>query len=297
MKKAIKSISIFLIIMFICALSVSAASKPTVNIKRGSAVIDGKIDDIWQYAEDMPLDRVNPAIEGGVMTEARVYAKMLWDDEYLYILMVANDNTKFNTEGPLSQEDCFEVFFSLENVRTESYSEKNQFRFLYDLLTPLESGMRNLDNISPDPLQYIEIAGSDVPTGYIMEVKISAKIGINFSLKENMIIGIDFGYDDNADQGEARSTQLCWNTDGANVAAVPNAMGTIKLVNEDAIPPVVVEEVVNESPAEVSGEPAAPVVTPTAPQTSDAPVIAIFAVLLISGLGVIISAKSKKTRV
>jgi endo-1,4-beta-xylanase len=295
MLKTIKFISVFLVIMLICTCTIAAAAKPTVDVKRGSAVIDGQIDDIWQYVEEMKLDRVN----SGEPTDAVVYAKMLWDDENLYILMVANDKTKYNTDEFLSQEDCFEVFFDLNNLKTDAYTEPNQFRFLYDILTPFETGMRNLDNISENALEHIEIAGVEIDTGYIMEVKVNSKVGINFSLSANMEIGIDFGYDDNVDESDNRLGQSAWNSDGTdNVAAMPLAMGTIRLVNEEAMP-LAVEEVIEEAPAEPIPTEAVPApgvtsVNVTSPQTGNMTIIIMCAAFILSGLSVRFVVKRKK---
>ncbi|MCL1793703.1 MAG: CBM9 family sugar-binding protein [Oscillospiraceae bacterium] len=299
MFKAVKFTAIFLLFALMLSLGVAAEAKPTVEVKRGSAKIDGQIDDIWQYVEEMKLDRVND----GEKTDAVVYAKMLWDDDNLYILMVALDNTKFNTDEFLSQEDCFEVMLDLENKKTDSYSEPNQFRFLYDILTPLETGMRFLENISEDAWQHIEIAGVETDTGYIMEARINSKVGIDFTLKENMEIGIDFGYDDNTEGEGARAGQLTWNADGTdNVANVPLAMGTIKLVNEEAQPPTIEEEpepaeeaaAQTEPPAQAAPELPENAADSAAPQTGDAAAFVICAILGFGGLGVKLAAKRKK---
>ena len=291
MLKSLKFISILLVIMLLCGLS--AAAKETVDIKKGSVKIDGVIDDIWQYAEQMDCT----GLSTGERTDAKAYAKMLWDDENLYILFVATDNTRFEkTEGQLHRQDCFEIFFDLENKKTESYSEPNQFRFLYDIITPLETGMRNLDNIADDPLQYIEIAGVETSTGYVMEARINYKIGVNnFKLVENMLIGIDFGYDDNTLGDDVRTGQQTWNADGAEPSSNPSLMGTVRLVNIDALPPPAPEppEPEAEAPAETAppAEVAPPATAaPTAPQTGDAFTV-LLAVFAASGL---IAAKRRK---
>ena len=284
MLKSIKFISILLAILIACSLGVAA--KEIVNIKKGSVIIDGQIDDIWQYAEQMDCT----GLSAGEMTDATAYAKMLWDDENLYILFVATDNTRFEkTEGQLHRQDCYEVFFDLDNKKTETYSEPNQFRFLYDIITPLETGMRNLDNIAENPLQYIEIAGVETATGYVMEARINYKIGLNnFKLVENMLIGIDFGYDDNTTGENVRTGQQTWNADGAEPSGNPSLMGTIRLINVDGMPQIEEPEV--EAPAETTP----PTTTaPTAPQTGDA-FIVLLAVLAVSGLGVTFIAKRRK---
>ena len=297
MLKATKFLALVMVIMLLCTLSVFGAHKPTVDVKRGSVPIDTNIDDIWQYVEEMKLDVMNPAVEdaGPVSDYAKVYAKMLWDDDNLYILMVAYDNTPFTEPGPLSQEDCFEVFFSLNNTRSEAYTEVNQWRFLFDVATPFdETCMRNLPNISENPLQYMEIAGTATSYGYMMKLRLNKGIGIDFDLKPGQIIGIDFGYDDNTDGGAARAAQICWNTEGANVAGVPNAMGTIRLVMEDALPPPVEEVVEDVGGDEGAAETSAPATKPpTAAQTSDA-LIALISLVSVSGLGITFVSRKRK---
>jgi len=272
LKKLTATIIIIAVILSLCLLTITinAAAKPTENIKRGSAVIDGQIDEIWNYADEMKLDRFS--IEGPVTSSG--YAKMLWDDENLYAIVVITDTTKNNPSEAYHTEDCLEVFFDLNNKKTETYTEKNQFRFLYDIISPL--GMRNPENISENATDYIELAGSEPnATQYIYEFKINSKVGIDLAFKENMEIGIDFGYDDNTAGDNVRTGALTWNAEG-EVSGNPSMMGTVKLINEEAMPPITVEAAPAESvdiPAEVVNTPVKEAAVVTAPATNDIAVI------------------------
>lgn len=262
-KKLLTAILITAVIISVFTTNIIAAAKPTENIKRGSAVIDGYIDEIWDYVDEMVLDRFS--IEGD--TTASGYAKMLWDDENLYAIVVITDTTKNNETEALHTEDCLEVFIDLDNKKTTSYSEHNQFRFLYDIISPI--GMRNLENISDNATDYIEITGREPnDTQYIYEFKINYKIGIDFKLTENMEIGIDFGYDDNTKGDGVRTAALSWNAEG-DVPSNPSFMGTIKLINEEAMPIAVIIEEIPQVEENVEIGTTESITTVIAPATSD----------------------------
>lgn len=262
-KKLLTAILITAVIISVFTTNIIAAAKPTENIKRGSAVIDGYIDEIWDYVDEMVLDRFS--IEGD--TTASGYAKMLWDDENLYAIVVITDTTKNNETEALHTEDCLEVFIDLDNKKTTSYSEHNQFRFLYDIISPI--GMRNLENISDNATDYIEITGREPnDTQYIYEFKINYKIGIDFKLTENMEIGIDFGYDDNTKGDGVRTAALSWNAEG-DVPSNPSFMGTIKLINEEAMPIAVIIEEIPQVEESVEIGTTESITTVIAPATSD----------------------------
>ena len=286
LKKLTTTILIIAVIssLLVFTTNINAAPKPTENIKKGSAVIDGQVDEIWNYVDEMKLDRFS--IEGPVTSSG--YAKMLWDDENIYAIVVITDTTKNNETEAYHTEDCLEVFFDFNNKKTETYTEQNQFRFLYDIISPL--GMRNPDNISADATDYIELAGSEPnATQYIYEFKINYKVGIDLAFKENMEIGIDFGYDDNTEGDNVRTGALTWNAEG-EVSGNPSMMGTVKLINEEAMPPIVVEvapdPVTTPTAVAEAVQDTAPV---TAPVTSDIGIIFI----LIAALSVLVFKKIK----
>lgn len=275
MKRTIALILTVLMIASLFTLGVNAAAKPTVEIKRGTPVIDGVIDEIWEYADEMLMDRY--ALTGD--SKATGYAKMLWDEGNIYCLAVINDNTKSDQTTELYTEDCLEAFFDLDNKKTETYTEKNQFRFLYDIVSPL--GIRNPDNISEAYADYLKLAGAEPnATQYVYEFSINEKLGIDLKFEAGKVIGIDFGYDDNTNNDTTRTAILTWNAEGVEPSGNPSVMGTVKLVDIEAY----VEEIIEEAPAEAEAAPAEAEVAaadPVAPATYDISGV-IFAMLLVS---------------
>lgn len=240
MKRAITLILTVLMVVSLVTFGVNAAAKPTVEIKRGTPIVDGAIDDIWQYADEMALDRY--ALKGD--SKATGYAKMLWDNGIIYGLVVINDDTKSAQTTAMHTEDCLEVFFDLDNKKTTAYSEKNQFRFLYDIVSPL--GIRNTENISESWADHLKIAGSEPDaTTYVYEFSINEKLGVDLKFEAGKLIGIDFGYDDNTKNDSTRTAILTWNADGVEPSGNPSVMGTVKLVDV----PAFVEKAVEKAPA------------------------------------------------
>ena len=295
MKKILELILVVILAMSLFALNVSADSKPTLDVKKGTPVIDGKIDDMWQYVDEMKLDRPG----SDVLADATAYAKLLWDDENLYGICVVTDTTKSSQTELLHLEDCLEVFFDLNNQKTDEYSETNQFRFLYDGITPLETSIRNPDNISPDAIDNITLAFSEPDeTTYIYEFQINYKVGDSFAFKADLEIGFDIGYDDNTEDDGVRTGSIFWNAED-NVSAIPSQMGTIKFVDVQAVPesvPVADTAVTDIPAADVVVQPAAAEPAPVSvPATGDNAVIYILFSAVLAGM-VFIAARKLKAR-
>ncbi|MBN1799516.1 MAG: endo-1,4-beta-xylanase [Spirochaetales bacterium] len=77
----------------------------------GTAVIDGKAEDIWQFAESFP--RMTISDESGAEIKA------LWDKQYLYILLKVADAT------PL-QEDAITIFLDEKNNKADALDENDR---------------------------------------------------------------------------------------------------------------------------------------------------------------------------
>ncbi len=282
MKKTMAFILTVLMIAALFTVAGNAAAKPTAEIKRGVPVVDGKIDEIWEFADELAIDRFVVQDKGD--SKATGYAKMLWDDGVIYCLIVINDDTKSDQTEALHTEDCLEVFFDLDNKKTETYSENNQFRFLYDIVSPL--GIRNPEHISESYADYLKLAGTEPSkTQYVYEFSLDEKIGINVKFNAGKEIGIDFSFDDNTKNDTTRTAIWTWNAEGkdANPASNPSVLGTVKLIDEEAY-----VEIIEEEPAAAE----APKTTPTAAKTADVFVLAV-AALVASSAGIVVSKKRK----
>lgn len=109
----------------LCDSEQEAFQSPTYAIYRaGTAIkIDGRLDEpAWVAAPDMG-DFHFTWYERG--EKERTIAKMLWDDDYLYIAHICQDAhiTARHTEhdAPIPEDDCFEVMLAPKPERPKHY--------------------------------------------------------------------------------------------------------------------------------------------------------------------------------
>ena len=98
------------------SLVVAAGELPSYVVQRttGPVAIDGQLVEAdWFAAESMGAF-VFPWYEGG--EQEQTVAKMLWDDEHLYVAFLCWDEhisaTYTDRDDPVSRDDCAEVFVS-----------------------------------------------------------------------------------------------------------------------------------------------------------------------------------------
>jgi hypothetical protein len=138
-----KTILITLFVIVLVGQSV-LAQKPTGVIYKASSapVIDGKIDEVWATAVQYNIDkkfRTEEPTFGGTGT---TYWKALWDDNGMYILVVANDDAWFPYWAPGGGSNGWEY------DQTELYFDTNAI--LKDGLGS-GSGISGHIQISPSP--------------------------------------------------------------------------------------------------------------------------------------------------
>ncbi len=80
-------------------------------VYKGTPVIDGKIDDIWNKAEKLPVVKYCVG-QGGAVGEVRI----LWDDDNLYVLGEVKDSTPDATSAEAWNRDCLELYVSQSNL-------------------------------------------------------------------------------------------------------------------------------------------------------------------------------------
>src|SRR5688572_9943653 len=103
--------------LFVCAaVPVLAQSLPRYDIARtlGPMVIDGRLDEpAWQKAAAVSAFHFNWWKEG---PKEQTVAKLLWDDENLYVGFYCNDKNisakVVERHGPVSLDDSVEAFIS-----------------------------------------------------------------------------------------------------------------------------------------------------------------------------------------
>lgn len=95
MKKAIAILTLAALLVAAFAVGVSAvepdSTQKIIKATKGTPVIDGTIDEVWNSAESQKLENVYVNVEGSVPHTASF--RTLWDDKYLYVLVEVADTT------------------------------------------------------------------------------------------------------------------------------------------------------------------------------------------------------------
>ena len=101
--------------------------KPLAVVKKGTPVIDGEFDDeAWKTADELPV-----AIKVGAKASAS--AKILWDDEYLYVLADVKDSVLNKASSDAWEQDSVEIFVDENNNKTSTYeADDKQYRINFE---------------------------------------------------------------------------------------------------------------------------------------------------------------------
>ena len=187
--------------------------KPFMVITKGSAVIDGEIDEAWNNvtAHNLTVNS-NPSVS----TTGTV--KTMWDEDYLYVIAQIQDAALNNANVNAWEQDSFEIFVDENNGKTESYEADDcQYRISYKNDLSFNGENCNADNI--------QSAAKETAGGYVIE----AKIKFNKTKgAENQLIGVDFQIND-ADASGVRVATINWYDASGMGYAQPAVFGTAKL--------------------------------------------------------------------
>ena len=101
-----------------------ATMKPGIEkIPYGTISVDADADAAWGNAVNIPL-----TINKG--SEASANAKVLWDDDNLYVYATIKDAVLDKTGAQTHEQDSLEVFIDEDNGKTASYGEDDkQYRY------------------------------------------------------------------------------------------------------------------------------------------------------------------------
>jgi repeat protein len=104
-----------------------ATMKPCIEkIPYGTISVDADADAAWGNAVNIPL-----TINKG--SEASANAKVLWDDDNLYVYATIKDAALDKTGAQTHEQDSLEVFIDEDNGKTASYGEDDkQYRINYE---------------------------------------------------------------------------------------------------------------------------------------------------------------------
>jgi len=258
-----KKFSVLLAMLFVAMIlvptfSVSAAD---AEILYGTPAIDGVLDEMYTYSAKVELDNFEFYSElvgaGGPTTCEGTVAYILWDDTYLYVCAVINDETR--TETVDANVDYHE-WNTNDNLEFYLWDDDERGGGIHS--NAIAGGYK----FDCEGVAEINAAGTATSTGYVTEVAV--KIADLFKLKANTEFNFALQYNDYLPDGTVHASGQQWF----------DAALRMKL-SADAAP-------VPETEA-----PAPETEAPTSAQTFD--IIGFAAAAVISG-GIVLSKKSCK---
>ena len=191
-----------------------ATMKPGIEkIPYGIISIDADADAAWGNAVNIPL-----TINKG--SEASANAKVLWDDDNLYVYATVKDAVLDKTGAQTHEQDSLEVFIDEDNGKTASYGEDDkQYRINYNNEQSFNGKKCLAENVKS--------ATKTIDGGYVVEAAFKwtdikpangAKIGLEFQINDA--------------KGGKRIGTLSWYDETGMGWSGSNVYGTVKLTGK-----------------------------------------------------------------
>lgn len=198
-----------------------AAAPGGANAKYGTAEIDGTMDEEYSACSSLSVDTFIQGIEDekNVFQGATAQARVLWDEDAIYVYMEVNDPVLSEASDTVYMQDSIEVFVDENNNKTTYYEEDDgQYRVSY----------KNRQSFgSTGSVEGFESATRQLDTGYAVEAKIPYR---TITPQEGTVIGFDLQVNDDQGSG-ARDSIAKWNDPTNNSWQSTAGFGILTLGN------------------------------------------------------------------
>ena len=191
-----------------------ATMKPGIEkIPYGTISVDGEEDAAWDNAVNIPLT-INKD------SEASANAKVLWDDDNLYVYATVKDAVLDKTGAQTHEQDSLEVFIDEDNGKTASYGEDDkQYRINYNNEQSFNGKKCLAENVKS--------ATKTIVGGYVVE---AAFKWTDIKPANGTKIGLEFQIND-AKDGKRTGT-LSWYDETGMGWSGSNVYGTVELTGK-----------------------------------------------------------------
>ena len=191
-----------------------ATMKPGIEkIPYGTISVDGEEDAAWNNAVNIPLT-INKD------SEASANAKVLWDDDNLYVYATVNDAVLDKTGAQTHEQDSLEVFIDEDNGKTASYGEDDkQYRINYNNEQSFNGKKCLAENVKS--------ATKTIVGGYVVE---AAFKWTDIRPANGTKIGLDLQINDA--KGGKRTGTLSWYDETGMGWSGSNVYGTVELTGK-----------------------------------------------------------------
>ena len=191
-----------------------ATMKPGIEkIPYGTISVDADADAAWGNAVNIPL-----TINKG--SEASANAKVLWDDDNLYVYATVKDAVLDKTGAQTHEQDSLEVFIDEDNGKTASYGEDDkQYRINYNNEQSFNGKKCLAENVKS--------ATKTIDGGYVVE---SAFKWTDIKPANGTKIGLELQINDA--KGGKRIGTLSWYDETGMGWSGSNVYGTVELTGK-----------------------------------------------------------------
>ena len=191
-----------------------ATMKPGIEkIPYGTISVDADADAAWGNAVNIPL-----TINKG--SEASANAKVLWDDDNLYVYATVKDAALDKTGAQKHEQDSLEVFIDEDNGKTASYGEDDkQYRINYNNEQSFNGKKCLAENVKS--------ATKTIAGGYVVE---AAFKWTDIKPANGTKIGLELQINDA--KGGKRTGTLSWYDETGMGWSGSNVYGTVELTGK-----------------------------------------------------------------
>lgn len=191
-----------------------ATMKPGIEkIPYGTISVDADADAAWGNAVNIPL-----TINKG--SEASANAKVLWDDDNLYVYATVKDAVLDKTGAQTHEQDSLEVFIDEDNGKTASYGEDDkQYRINYNNEQSFNGKKCLAENVKSKT--------KTIDGGYVVE---AAFKWTDIKPANGTKIGLEFQINDA--KGGKRIGTLSWYDETGMGWSGSNVYGTVELTGK-----------------------------------------------------------------
>lgn len=191
-----------------------ATMKPGIEkIPYGTISVDADADAAWGNAVNIPL-----TINKG--SEASANAKILWDDDNLYVYATVKDAVLDKTGAQTHEQDSLEVFIDEDNGKTASYGEDDkQYRINYNNEQSFNGKKCLAENVKSKT--------KTIEGGYVVE---AAFKWTDIKPANGTKIGLEFQINDA--KGGKRIGTLSWYDETGMGWSGSNVYGTVELTGK-----------------------------------------------------------------
>ena len=205
MKKTVILSLLIGLLLSVMAIQIYADQETsTAMYVKGGIIIDGSAEEKWDATEQqditVPGDNDGEGVSG--------YTKIMWDEDYLYILAVVNDDTidpDIDKESDYANGDKVCFFVSETNAKGDGYTEDGDYGVMISPWGNLSDVYLGNKRIITD-MEHAETIGTNM---YTVEAAIPW-FTVGYEAKVGNVIGYNSTFDNDYNGDYSRESWIAW---------------------------------------------------------------------------------------